>query len=335
MTTQLLYSKEFLKHDNATHPENAQRLVAMMNELKKAPFFNEMEFVEPDLLPEEMLHDLHSDEMIWQIKEMSSHDESWIDMDTYVCKSDFETARFAAGGVLKLARNVLEGEADNAFGLVRPPGHHATSTRSMGFCLFNNIAIAANEISKIGKRVLIFDSDVHHGNGTQDIFYGRNDVLYQSFHLSPHYPGTGSVEEIGMGVGRGYTINAPLSHGNGEVAISKLLNEIFIPIACKFKPDIILVSSGYDSHHLDQLGGLNLSCNFFGEMISQLQDIQPKIVCALEGGYNLKWIGKCFLSQLGQMMNHSVNFEDSVIEDINVEKIIEKIKGELGKYWKI
>jgi len=335
MTTQIVYSKEFLKHDNATHPENAQRLVAMMNEIKKAPFYKELEFVEPELLPEEMLHDIHSNEVIQQIKEMSSYEGSWIDMDTYVCKSDYETARLAAGGVLQVGNDVLEGKADNAFSLVRPPGHHATSSRSMGFCLFNNIAIAANEISKKGKRVLIFDLDVHHGNGTQDIFYGRKDVLYQSFHLSPHYPGTGDIEEIGTGVGKGYTINAPLSHGNGEVAVSKLLDEIFMPTARKFKPDIILVSSGFDSHHLDPLGGLKLSSNFFGEMISRLQDVQPKIVCTLEGGYNLDWIGKCLLSQIGQMMYHPVKFDDPVREDTDVGKVIEKIRNEMEKYWKI
>jgi len=335
MTTQIVYSKEFLKHDNATHPENAQRLVVMMNEIKKAPFYKELEFVEPELLSEEMLHNIHSDEMIQQIKEMSSYEASWIDMDTYVCKSDYEIARLAAGGVLQVGNDVLEGKADNAFSLVRPPGHHATSTRSMGFCLFNNIAIAANEISKKGKRVLIFDSDVHHGNGTQDIFYGRKDVLYQSFHLSPHYPGTGDIGEIGVGVGKGYTINAPLSHRNGEVAVSKLLDEIFMPIARKFKPDIILVSSGFDSHHLDPLGGLKLSSNFFGEMISRLQDVQPKIVCTLEGGYNLDWIGKCLLSQIGQMMYHPVKFDDPVREDTDVEKVIEKIRNEMEKYWKI
>jgi len=335
MTTQIVYSKEFLKHDNAAHPENAQRLVVMMNEIKKAPFYKELEFVEPELLSEEMLHGVHSDEMVWKIKEMSSHDESWVDMDTYVCKSDYETARLAAGGVVKLAKNVLGGKADNAFGLVRPPGHHATSTRSMGFCLFNNIAIAANEISKKGKRVLVFDLDVHHGNGTQDIFYGRKDVLYQSFHLSPHYPGTGDIEEMGVGVGKGYTINAPLSHGNGEVAVSKLLDEIFMPIARNFKPDIILVSSGFDSHHLDPLGGLKLSSNFFGEIISRLQNVQSKIVCTLEGGYNLDWIGKCLLSQIGQMMYHPVKFDDPVSEDINVGEVIEKIRNEMEKYWKI
>jgi acetoin utilization deacetylase AcuC-like enzyme len=258
-----------------------------------------------------------------------------LDPDTYVCKSDYEIARLAAGGVVNLAKNVLKGTVDNGFGLVRPPGHHATKNRSMGFCLFNNGAISANEITKIGKRVLIFDLDVHHGNGTQDIFYDRKDVLYQSFHLSPHYPGTGDIREIGVGIGKGYTVNAPLSYSNGNIAVAKLLDEIFIPIAQQFKPDMILISSGFDSHHMDILGGLNLTTNFFGEIIARLQKIQTKIVCTLEGGYNLDWIGKCLLSQLGQMTDSPVIFDDDVKENITVESVIEKIKNEMGCYWKI
>ena len=335
MTTQIVYSKEFLKHDNASHPENAERLNVMMNEIKKAPFYKELEFLEPELLPEEALYSVHSDEMIQQIKDISSVGDEWIDMDTYVCKSDYETARLASGGLLQITKNVLGGKADNAFALIRPPGHHATQDRSMGFCLFNNAAIAANEISKDGKKVLIFDCDVHHGNGTQYIFYDRKDVMYQSFHLYPHYPGTGAIGDIGTGDGKGYTINAPLGHGNGNETISRLLDEIFLPIARRYKPDIIIVSVGYDSHHLDQLGGLKLTSNFFGDIIAKLQEIQPKIVCTLEGGYNLDWIGKCLVSQLGQMISHKVIFDDSAEEDSNVESVINKIKKEIGTYWKI
>jgi acetoin utilization deacetylase AcuC-like enzyme len=282
-----------------------------------------------------MLFSVHSDEMIQQIKDISSQGSSWIDMDTYVCKSDYETARLAAGGLFMLCKNVLHEKANNAFALVRPPGHHATRDRSMGFCLFNNIAISANEISKEGKKVLIFDHDVHHGNGTQYIFYDRKDVMYQSFHLFPHYPGTGSIDEIGSGVGQGYTVNAPLNHSKGDNAVSKILDEIFIPIAQQFNPDIILFSSGFDSHHFDVLGGLKLTTNFFGEMITKFQKIQKKIVCTLEGGYNLNWIGKCLISQLGQMVSQPVTFDDSVNEDINVESVIDGIKSEMGRYWKI
>ena len=335
MKTQIAYSKDFNKHDNADHPENAKRLQVMMREIQNASFYDKLDFFEPDLISEEALYSVHSDDMIQQVKDISSTGDSWIDMDTYVCKSDYETARKAAAGLLQISRNVLDGKADNGFALVRPPGHHATHERSMGFCLFNNAALTANELSKKGKQVLVFDCDVHHGNGTQYLFYDRCDIMYQSFHLYPHYPGTGPVEDIGEGDGEGYTINAPLSHGNGNEAVSQLLDEIFLPIARQFKPDLVIVSSGYDSHHLDPLGGLKLTSNFFGEIIAKLQNIQPKIVCTLEGGYNLDWIGKCLVSQLGQLISHPVVFDDIAVEDVMVKPVINKIRNELASYWKI
>ncbi len=335
MTTQIAYSKDFNKHDSADHPENAKRLQVMMREIQNASFYDKLDFFEPDLISEEALYSVHSDDMIQQVKDISSTGDSWIDMDTYVCKSDYETARKAAAGLLQISRNVLDGKADNGFALVRPPGHHATYERSMGFCLFNNAAHTANELSKKGKQVLVFDCDVHHGNGTQYLFYDRCDIMYQSFHLYPHYPGTGPVEDIGEGDGEGYTINAPLSHGNGNEAVSQLLDEIFLPIARQFKPDLVIVSSGYDSHHLDPLGGLKLTSNFFGEIIAKLQNIQPKIVCTLEGGYNLDWIGKCLVSQLGQLISHPIVFDDTAVEDVMVKPVINKIRNELASYWKI
>jgi len=335
MTTQVVYSEKFSRHNNMSHPENASRLHVMMQEIKNAPFYKDLDFIEPVILDETELIDVHTDRMIEQIKEMSISDESWIDMDTYVCRSDYETARLAAGGLVKACDNVLKGKADNAFGLIRPPGHHATKDRSMGFCLFNNAAIAANVLSKKGKKTLIYDFDVHHGNGTQDIFYDRKDVMYQSIHLSPHYPGTGHFDEIGIGGGKGYTVNCPLSYGNGNAAVSKVLEEVFLPIAKQFKPDFIIISSGYDSHYMDQLGGLRFTTDFFGEMTSKYQDIQPKIVCSLEGGYNLKLIGKCLVSQLGQMTNKTVRFDDSADEHININVVLNQIKNELSPYWKL
>ena len=334
MVTQIAYSNEFNQHDNASHPENAQRLDVMIEEIKKTSFYDKLDFVKPILLPETKLYSVHSEEMIQQIKNISIQGESWVDMDTYVCKSDYETARLAAGGLFMLCENVSVGKADNGFALIRPPGHHATKNRSMGFCLFNNAAIAADEISKKGKKVLIFDCDVHHGNGTQDIFYDRSNVLYQSFHLSPHYPGTGAIDEIGIGEGEGFTVNAPLSYGNGDKAVANLLDKIFLPIADQFKPDFIIFSVGYDSHHSDVLGGLKLTSNFFGKIISSFQKIQPKLVCTLEGGYSLNWIGKCLVSQIGQMTYSNVKFNDSVDNSLDTsESLIKSIIEKIGKYW--
>ncbi|DAC72293.1 MAG TPA: histone deacetylase [Thermoplasmata archaeon] len=333
MTTPIVFSDRFNQHDTADHPENADRLYVMLDALEQAPFYKKLKFIEPEMLPEKLLYEVHSAEMIQRIKDISEHGDSWIDLDTYVCKSDYETARLAAGGVTQVCRAVVQGDAPNAYALVRPPGHHASAERSMGFCLFNNAGLAAHDLTKKGKRVLIFDHDVHHGNGTQSIFYKRADVMYQSFHLSPHYPGTGDANEIGEGEGKGYTINAPLGFGHGDGAVSQLFDEIFIPITEQFKPHLIIISAGYDSHHSDQLGGLKLSANFFGEMVKRFQEVQPRIVCTLEGGYNLQWIGKCFMSQIGQMMSHPFKYDDPIQGNDDVTEIIEKMKKELGPYW--
>ena len=335
MSTQIVYSEEYSKHDDAGHPENARRLFSIVDEIKKTSFYNELEFVKPEILPEDSLYDIHSEWMIEQIKDLSTSDVSWIDMDTYVCYQDYETARLAAGGLLQICKNVMKGKADNGFALIRPPGHHATKNQSMGFCLFNNAAIAANELAKQGKKILIFDHDIHHGNGTQDIFYDRKDVMYQSFHLYPHYPGTGDINEIGISEGEGYTINVPLSHGNGNEAVNQTLDDVFLPVAKQFKPDFIIFSSGFDSHHLDPLGGLKITADYFGEILSKFQDIQPKIVCTLEGGYNLDWMGKCIVSQLAKMTSNKIKIEDLSSENKNVEKVIKDIKNEIKDYWEL
>jgi acetoin utilization deacetylase AcuC-like enzyme len=332
VVTQVAFSKKFDRHDTADHPENADRTAVMMDELDLSPLASRVTMVEPEILPERLLYEVHSAEMIERVKE-ASVEGSWIDLDTYVSKDDYVTARLAAGAVLGLSEAVVSGRASNGYGMVRPPGHHASDERSMGFCLFNNAAIAAHALSKQGKRVLLFDHDVHHGNGTQKIFYSRRDVLYMSFHLSPHYPGTGAIQEVGEGAGAGYTVNAPLGFGMGDETVRLLFEQVFEPVAEQFKPDLILVSAGYDSHHTDQLGGLRLTANFFGEMIARLQKIQPKIVITLEGGYNLSWIGKCFLSQLGVLTGQPQSFEDSAVGTGNVEPLVKEMKKALSSYW--
>lgn len=335
MVTEIVYSDEFRKHDTKSHPENAERTDVMMAALRQASFYDDLGLIDPPILPEEMLYHIHNQRMIFDIKQISDKDTTWLDLDTYVCKDDFDTARKAAGGTLALAKRVIEGKADNGFAVVRPPGHHATPTTSMGFCLFNNISIAAYELAKFGHKILIFDPDVHHGNGTQEIFYSRKDVLYQSFHVSPHFPGTGKIEEIGKGKGKGYNMNAPLAHGNGVKSVQRIIDNIFIPVAEQFDPDLILVSSGFDGHHTDRLGGLRLTVDYFGQLIKQYQEIQPKLVCTLEGGYNLDWIGKCLVSQIGQLAGFPRHFDDSTKENDTGQQVHDKLKKKLIPYWKI
>jgi len=336
MTTQLIYSKNFDRHNNRKHPENNNRTKIMMDELKNSDLYKELEIIEPsELLAEKKLYEIHSDDMIKEVKDRSKEDESWIDPDTYVSKNDYDTSRLAACTVLNACKDVLKGKIENAFCMVRPPGHHATPVRSMGFCLFNNAAIAANEISKNKKKVLIFDPDVHHGNGTQDVFYDRSDILYQSLHLSPHFPGTGDVEEIGKGPGKGYNINAPLSYFYGSRAADQILDEIFLPVAEQFKPDLIIISTGFDSHYSDPLGGLRYTADYYGKLIKKYQEIQPKIVCTIEGGYNPLWIGKCFLSQIAQMSHQKIKINDKISSKSDITKLKKNIKKNIEDFWDI
>ena len=336
MKTQISWSEAFDRHNLPGHPENSARTKTMLQALKKSDLQEHVEFIKPMCASERDILRVHNEDMIRKIKIYSEQNNfSWIDADTYVCKSDYETACLAAGALIKLCENVLKGKAKNGFALVRPPGHHATKKRSMGFCLFNNVAVAADLSAEKGNKVLIFDHDVHHGNGTQEIFYDRNDVLYISTHLHPHYPGTGHPEETGVNRGVGYTINAPLPYGTGETIFNELFEKIFIPVAKSFKPDIIIVSAGFDSHHSDSLGGLKLTANYFGEIIKKLGEIQTKIVCSLEGGYNLEWIGRCFLSQIGEMTGYPQKIIDETRESATPDHIVEKIKKPVEQHWSL
>lgn len=324
----VVYSDKYLLHDNKNHPENAQRLISTIEFLKKMPFYDKIEFVEPIKANEEELCKVHKTDMIERAKEIG-----WLDMDTYTNEYSYEVAKLSAGGAIKAVEESIK-RNEGTFALIRPPGHHATSHKSMGFCLFNNVAISAQIYSEKNKKILIFDHDVHHGNGTQEIFYGRGDVLYQSFHLYPHYPGTGMINEVGKGDGEGYTVNAPLPHGCGERCIEKLLKEVFIPIAEQFSPDIILISAGFDSHHADYLGGLNMSVNFYGKIVSEFKKIQKRVVCCLEGGYNLEYLPKGVAVEISHLCNMPVKFDDYA-DGRECNEVINEIKKIHGKYWGI
>lgn len=327
--TLIVYSDEYLLHDNRQHPENAERLRTIMEFLKKMPFYEKIKFIKPKKIEEEEILKVHSKEMLEKAKHVG-----WLDIDTYTNEHSYEVAKLAAGGVIKACREVLGGKDKNAFCLVRPPGHHATSRFSMGFCIFNNVAIAAHQIAEKGYKVLIFDHDVHHGNGTQDIFYESSKVLYQSIHLYPHYPMTGLIEEVGIDDGEGYTINSPLPHGVGEECIARILDEIMLPIAEQFSPDFILISAGFDSHHADFLGGMNLSINFYGRIIEKFQELQKRIVCCLEGGYNLEWLAKGVAVEIGKLANLPIYFDDRCYGK-KCNDIVSNIKRKMKDYWEI
>ncbi|MEW6733390.1 MAG: histone deacetylase [Acidobacteriota bacterium] len=299
MTTALIYHSDYLKHDTGAHPERPERATTIINELKLCPALQgQLKWLEPrTAAPIDILR-CHQESHYELVRKACELNAGALDPDTMICPESFQVSLSAAGGVLTAIDTVVSGEAENAFVVVRPPGHHATSERAMGFCLFNNVAIGARYAQHQHnlERVLILDWDVHHGNGTQEIFYTDNSVFYISLHQFPHYPGTGRISEVGEGTGRGYTINVPLPAGISPQDYRVAFNDTLAKLLAKLQPDLILISAGFDSHREDPLGGLMLETEDFVWMTTRLKQIagehcQGRIISVLEGGYNLRKLG--------------------------------------------
>ncbi len=292
--TGVVLDPRYLEHRPPyAHPENPERLEAVHVRLRQSGILNRSVVTPPRAAtPEEILLN-HEEQLIERIERTSSRESTQIDPDTYACARSYEIAALAAGGVLALVDKVQSGDLDNGFALVRPPGHHAEAARAMGFCLFNNLAIAAAYAKKKHglSRVLAIDWDVHHGNGTQASFYTSPETLYFSSHRYPFYPGTGAVDEVGEGEGRGYTINVPLRGGMGDGEIVAAFRRLLLPVVDAYEPELVLVSAGFDAHRLDPLGGMQVTTEGFGELARLVKEAaagsaEGKLVLALEGGYS-------------------------------------------------
>lgn len=295
MTTGIVKDRRYLEHSMGDfHPESPKRLDAiyrMIDEEVSFPFLN----IEPRAASEEEIQWVHTPSYFDTVKATSGKERVVLDPDTSTSARSYEVALLAAGGVLNAVEMIMRGEAKNGFAFVRPPGHHAEASRAMGFCLFNNVAIGAEYLLKKHglQRILIVDWDLHHGNGTQNAFYDRDDVLYFSTHQFPHYPGTGHWSELGAGKGEGCTINIPLFPGKTDSDYNYIFEKILFPIAEKFQPDFILVSAGFDIYHGDPLGGMRITSEGFGSLAHSLKRLaekhcQGRILITLEGGYNLQ-----------------------------------------------
>jgi acetoin utilization deacetylase AcuC-like enzyme len=293
MKVGLVYDPIYLEHDTGQHVENAQRLREVISVLEKSGVEQQLTPIQPEPSSIEDLLLVHSPEHISRIENVTKAGGGWLDPDTATSSASYRVALYAAGGLIKAVKAVMDGEMDSAFALVRPPGHHATQRKAMGFCLFNNIAIAAKyALNNCGiDRILIVDFDVHHGNGTQETFYCDPKVLYFSTHEYPFYPGTGDIDETGAGEGKGTTINVPLPAWCGDEEYLNIFQQLLTPIAHRFQPQLILVSAGYDLHWADQLALMQVSVAGFAQMAAILNGLASelcsgRLVFTLEGGYH-------------------------------------------------
>jgi acetoin utilization deacetylase AcuC-like enzyme len=291
--TTLIYSERFREHDTGHHPENAHRLDAIMSRLNASGLFLGREIVEPIAATVEDLCLVHDLSYIRMVQQFADAGGGYLDPDTYISPRSYDVACLAAGASMLAVDRVLDGIDRRVFALPRPPGHHATGAAGMGFCLFNNAAIAARHaIDRRGlTRVAIIDWDVHHGNGTQSIFLDSDQVLYISLHQWPLYPGSGRAEEVGVRYGYGYTLNVPLTPGAGDAVYLYVFDEIVAPRLAAFRPELILISAGFDAHEGDPLASMAVTTRGFGEMAARVRAYADeycdgRLVALLEGGYN-------------------------------------------------
>ena len=296
----------YLDHDAGYgHPERPARLGAVLDGIRHAGAGDALVFVAPRPATHDELARVHSPAYLKALEDFCQHGGGALDLDTTACSLSWEAATLAAGAGLDAIERLDRGEGDAAFAAVRPPGHHATPRRAMGFCLLNNVAVAAAALAERGERVLVVDWDAHHGNGTQDAFYADPRVLYVSMHEYPQYPGTGRADETGRDGGAGSTLNLPLPSGaTGDVYLAAV-DEVLLPAVAGFDPTWVVVSAGFDAHRADPLTDLGLSSGDFADLADRIFPLVPAghRLAMLEGGYDLDALaasaGACVASMAG------------------------------------
>ncbi len=308
----VIYDEFHLKHSPPfEHPERPERISSVYSFLTSKNFFDNVELINPQKAAKENILLVHTNSHYNFVSDYINEGKTQLDADTYIVKDSLQAALLSAGAALTAVDLVMQNSYKYIFSLMRPPGHHAESNRPMGFCIFNNIAIAARyALKKYGlKRIAIVDWDVHHGNGTQDIFYRTSEVFFISLHQFPLFPGTGKVNEIGKGDGEGFTLNFPLPAGTTGKTYLQIFKEKIIKILEEYNPQLLFISAGFDAHKGDPLANINLIEKDFADMTGVLKEFSDrkniKIISLLEGGYNLEALSNSVYEHL-KILNENI-----------------------------
>jgi acetoin utilization deacetylase AcuC-like enzyme len=341
MSFGLIIDPVFTEHRNPPgHPERPERLTALIRAVEALP--DTVLRFPPCSAEQEWLEAVHSPEHLDRVRGADSESIQSLDPDTYTSTKSNQVARLAAGSAVRLVQLIQSRQIAAGFCIARPPGHHATRDRAMGFCLLNHAAIAAEYAKReeLAGRVAILDFDVHHGNGTQEIFWRRPDILYVSSHQYPHYPGTGALSEAGGGQGEGYTVNFPVPAGHGDDFFIQLYREIALPVLRQFKPEFIIVSAGYDAYNGDPLGGMKMTDKGFGIVTALLKSAadelcQGRILFLLEGGYHLEGLTRGVMATIEAVAGLRRFRTDDTPAGEQFKAYREKVRGVLNRYWRI
>jgi acetoin utilization deacetylase AcuC-like enzyme len=327
----------FLEHQaGAGHPESPARLQAVLDDFAAHPVAG-VDKRTPRAATDEEILAVHGAEYLARLSAIAGQTVR-LDPDTLSSPASVPAARLAAGAAINAVEAVWQKTASSAFVWARPPGHHAEQAEAMGFCLLNNVAIAAEAARRMGaERVLIVDWDVHHGNGTQHHFQGRRDVLFLSSHQYPFYPGTGAAEEIGVGEGAGFTVNCALPPGQADADYGAVFHDVFLPIGQAFRPDLVLVSAGFDAHIRDPLAGMRLTERGFAAMCTGLRDLareccEGRLVLVLEGGYDLGALAGSVRACLEVMTGGSDDFPRG---GDHARGSVARTRTALGRHWNL
>ncbi len=310
--------------------ENQSRVQVIMDAIKENSLLDPKDIHQPEMAGEEDLLRVHSAEHVEYIRKFCEKGGGHLDFDTAASPKSYEIAKLSAGGAIKAAELVLDGY-NSAYSVGRPPGHHATRTRAMGFCIFNNLAITLEYLRKLRKikRFYIFDFDVHYGNGTADIFYEDPDVMYISIHQDPRtlFPGKGNVEETGNEEGEGMNLCIPMPPGSNTHDYGYILEKILEPVARRFDPEFYLVDVGFDAHKDDPLSSTRLDDEFFQWIAVEMMDLAESLTLILEGGYNLKALSRCNVNLMSGLQNYkTIKEEYEKSEPVDISKVHQETK---------